>query len=301
MLTILKCNLQLFADGGAEGIAGSAAGFSAESGQVAADNGVNATNDSNADAEANYKSFINSPEYKDIHKRAMDKTFQRRFREKDRQITDLQGRIDSYAPLLDRLAIKYNVTDPTNVDAIIKAAEQDNSYLEEYAMRHGVDTATAEQLIKAERITAENDRRIAQEKEQEAFRQQFDVWMRQAEECQQYYPDFDFNEETNSPETGEQFGRLINSGVPVKTAYEVVHHTEMVGGAMQYAYNSARQDMADARTARAQRPRENGTFSQQASAVTTDVSRLTLKQIRNIQAAVNRGEKVTPENMGNYM
>jgi hypothetical protein len=94
---------------------------------------------------------------------------------------------------------------------------------------------------------------------------------------------------------------LLNSGVDVKTAYEVVHRDELMGGAMQYAYNAAQREIADARTARTQRPKENGTSGQQASAVVDDMSKLSKADRQKIRAAVSRGEKVTPDNFRNYL
>lgn len=308
MNRIFVCNLQLFADGGdgvSVGVAeGSAADNVATEGQVAADTQV-ATDTAQADAEreANYKSMIASPEYKDIHNKYFEKAMGRRLKGKEKQIAELQGYKDQTATLLDRLAVKYGVADPTDIEAILKASDEDDSFYEQYAYEHNIGVPEAKQVIKAQRVIAENDRKLAQEAEQQAFIEHFNnVWLPQAAETQQYYPDFDFDYETSDEcPTSETFNRLINNGVTVKMAYEVIHQKELMGGAMQFAYNAAQQEMADARTARTQRPKENGTSGQQASAVVDDMSKLSKADRQKIRAAVSRGEKVTPDNFRNYL
>lgn len=292
-------NLQLFADG--EVATGSVPTGTTE-GQVAADNQVDAaTTDAGAEYEANYKSMIASPEYKPIHEKYFKQEMGKRLKSKDKKIADLEAYKGGTTPLLEKLAVKYGVEDITDIEAISRAADEDTSFYEKYAYEHNVDVPTAKQLIRAEQITKENERRIAEEQEMAAFQQQYDAWMQQAAQTQAFYPDFDFDFEVNSEFTGEQFKRLLNSGVDVRTAYEVVHRDEMMGGAMQYAYNAAQREIADSRTARTQRPKENGTSNQQASAVVDDMSKLSKADRQKIRAAVSRGEKVTPENFRNYL
>lgn len=308
MFTIIDCNLQLFADGGeggfSAGVAEGSAVNSADYGQVAADTDGATTDSAQADAdaelEANYKSMI-SGEYKDIHKRYFEKQMGRRLKGKDKEIAELTGFKEQASTILDKLAIKYGVSDPTNIEAIMKAADEDTSYYEEYALNHGVDIDTAKQLIKAERITAENDRRLAEEQEMAKFQAQYDEWMQEAQQTQMYYPDFDFDYEVENEFTGDNFKRLLNSGVDVKTAYEVVHKDEMMGGAMKYAYTTARNEMADARTARTQRPVENGISNQQASAVVDDMSHLSKAEMQKLKDAVARGEKINKDNFRRFI
>lgn len=308
MNRFFECNLQLFNDGGGTSAMGGAVaqGSTAQavdSGQVAADNGVNATDNStqsDAELEANYKAMI-SGEYKAVHEKYFEKQMSRRLKGKDKQIAEMETYKGQVSPLLDKLAIKYGVADPSNIEAIMQAADADNSYYEEYAMQHGVDIDTAKQLIRAERITADNERRLQEEREMAAFQERYNGWMQQAAETQQYYPDFDFDYEVNNEMTGDDFKRLLNADVPVKMAYEVVHQGEVMGGAMQYAYQTAKKEMADERTARSARPRENGTSSQQASAVQDNMSALTKKQVEKLHDAVRNGVKIDEHNFRNYL
>ena len=307
MNKFIKCDLQLFADGSEGGVSaavaeGSTAEGSAESNQFATENGTTATNSSTTDATdkaADFKAMITG-EYKDEYKNVFEKQFSKRLKESNKTIADHEAFRGQVTPLLERLAIKYGV-DPTNVEAIMAAAENDDSYFEEYALQHGVDVPTAKQLIKAERITAENERRQADELAQAEFQQKYNGWLQQAAAVQQKYPAFDFEYESTNEDTGEQFRRLLNSGVDVETAYTVMHRNEIMGGAVQFGYQSAKQEMADARTARSSRPAENGTSSQQASAIYDDMTKLSKSDREKIKAAVYRGERVTPENFRDYL
>lgn len=306
MNKFIECNLQLFADGAeggyASGIAeGSATGDVATDSQFAAGNGADA-NVPNADAEleANFKAMIKG-EYKNVYQKNLEKNLGKRMKARDKEIAELSAYRENTQSIFDKLAVKYGIEDATNYEAILQAAEDDSSYFENYAYEHNVDVDTARQLVKADQIVKANDRRLAEEQERAQFEQQYNGWMQQAAALQQYYPDFDFDSEVNNERTGEQFFRLLNSGVDVKTAYEVCHRDEIMGGAMQYAYNAARQETADARTARMMRPRENGTSAQQASAVVDNMSNLSKQQMKKIMTAVRNGAKIDENNFRKYL
>lgn len=309
MNKFIKCSLQLFADGGdggATGTAETAAGSmaSSEAGQVAVDNGTTATDSSQQagaeDKTAAFESIING-EYKSEYQASLEKALGKRLKNRDAKIAEYENYRGQITPLLDKLAVKYGIDDVSDISAIMQAAEQDDSYYEEYALQHGIDVKTAKQIIKAERITKENERRQADEIRQQQFNETYSRWMKQAEITKQKYPGFDFEYESSAAETSEDFRRLLNSGVDVETAYTVIHRNEIMGGAMQYAYQSAQQEIADKRTSRSARVNENGTSSQQASAVTDDWTKITKSDREKIKAAVRRGEKVSPDNFREFL
>ncbi len=305
--TFITCNLQLFAEGSEGGsptevATGSEANI-AENSQLATDTGTMATDSSYADAADKTTAFnemING-EYKSEYQSSLETALSKRMKTRDKKIAEHEAFRGQVSPLLDRLAVKYGIKDATNIEAILQAAEQDNSYYEEFAMKRGVDVETAKEIIKAERITAEAERRQADEQRQQEFNQQYNIWLQQASVTQQKYPAFDFEYESTNEETGEQFRRLLNSGVDVETAYTVIHRNEIMGGAMQYAYQSAQQEMADARASRNARANENGTSSQQASAAIDDWTKLSKSDNEKIKAAVRRGEKVNAENFRKFL
>lgn len=302
MNKLFKFSLQLFAEGEAEAEMGSAEA-TANEGQFATDEGAENENGSEAeqrDKTADFNLMING-EYKAEYQNALEKALSKRLKSSNKKLAKSEEFKAQIAPLLERLAIKYSIDNSSDIEAIIKAAENDNSYYEEYASKRGVDVEGAKQLIEAKRITEENERRKENEEIERQFKKQYESWLKQAEETKLKYPAFDFEYESTNDETGEEFRRLLNSGIDVESAYTVIHKNEIMGGAMQYAYRTAKQEMADARTVRNRRPDENGTLSQQASAVYDDMTKLSPSQRQLIKAAVNRGEKVSPENFRNFL
>lgn len=307
--TFIDCNLQLFAEGSDGGLTatevattGSEAN-TANNSQLATDTGTMATDSSPTDAVDKSVAFNNmiNGEYKSEYQASLETALSKRLKTRDKKIAEQETFRGQVSPLLDKLAVKYGIKDATNIEAIMQAAEKDNSYYEEFAMKRGVDVETAKEIIKAERITAEAERRQADEQRQQEFNQKYQGWIEQAAVTQQKFPAFDFEYESTNEETGEQFRRLLNSGVDVETAYTVIHRNEIMGGAMQFAYQSAQQEMADKRTSRSARANENGTSSQQASAATDDWTKLGKSEREKIKAAVRRGEKVSPENFRKFI
>ena len=98
--------------------------------------------------------------------------------------------------------------------------------------------------------------------------------------------------------TEGHFGNLLvtlqHSGFPdaVRTAYESVHRDEIMGGAMQYAVQKTKQQMANAIQAGAQRPAENGAATAAAQS-RIDPAKLTPEQRKDIRERVARGERIT--------
>ena len=253
------------------------------------------------DEKTEYFNKMINGEYKAEYRNALENALSKRLRTSNKKLEKSEQFRARLNPLFEKLALKYSIDDPSDIEAIIGAAEKDNSYYEDYASRLGVDVEGAKQLLEAKRITEENERRIQSERSEKEFRERFEGWLKQADETRLKYPSFDFEYESTNEETGEAFRRLLNSGIDVETAFTVIHKNEIMGGAMQYAYRAAKQEMADARTSRLSRPTENGTSNRQASAFLDDMSKLKPEQRRLIKAAVSRGEKVSAENFRKFL
>jgi hypothetical protein len=128
---------------------------------------------------------------------------------------------------------------------------------------------------------------------QDRIDQQLATWSRQEEETKQYFPQFDLKDELNS-ETGERFLQMLQSGVDVKTAYQVIHMDELIGGAMAYAANGVRQQTVNNIRARGLRPAENGSGNSSLGINTHfDISKSTKAERDEIARRVMRGETVT--------
>ncbi len=109
---------------------------------------------------------------------------------------------------------------------------------------------------------------------------------REAEDIRRLYGDFDWQREMRDP----AFGRLIAAGVDGRTAYEAVHHRELLAQAMRYAARRDREQYSRAVASSARRIPENGGGS---TAVTrTDPRALTSEELSDIRRRVQRGEKI---------
>lgn len=101
------------------------------------------------------------------------------------------------------------------------------------------------------------------------------------------YPQLDLREELRSP----RFADMVLRGVDVKTAYEAVHHEEMLRSAMGYGVQKAAEKLSRARITG--RPAENGAESQSASVERLDPRHMTAEERAEIRRRVlERGEKV---------
>ncbi len=128
-------------------------------------------------------------------------------------------------------------------------------------------------------IEAEETRAGAEAEERQAR------WDREAEETRGTYPQFDFEEASSDP----RFTALLEAGVSVRLAYEVLHLDQNKAEAAR----AAEKRLADHIRARGVRPQENGASAQNAVAVRPDVGRLTRQQRSEIAQKAMRGETIT--------
>lgn len=226
---------------------------------------------------------------KDAQLRAeYDKRVQDQLGRRFKRSEDLQGRLDKIAPVMELLGEKYGVK-PGDVDALREAILDDDSYYEDEAIREGL---TVEQLKRIRAIERENAqlKAAAQERQQRARAEQvYAGWMSQAEQVKSLYPTFDFAAETQNP----KFGQLLKSGVDVRTAYEVLHRDEIIGGAMQFAAQTVAKKVASGIASRADRPDEAGMSAQIPAAIHKQkVAELDRDDVLEIARRAMRGEKI---------
>ena len=190
---------------------------------------------------------------------------------------------------MDFLAAKYGL-DSGDPDKLLKALQDDNSLFQAEAMEKGI---SVEQLRYIKKLEADLTTRKRQEAERERIEkanQLYEKWNHEAEECKKIYTNFDFKKECENP----QFMQLIaNANVPVRTAFEVIHKDDIIGGAMAYTAQQVRSNTAKDIAARGQRPTENGTTSQAAAIVKSDPSKFTDSDIDEVIRRVRSGEKIS--------
>lgn len=236
-----------------------------------------------ADKNAEFEKLI-----KGDYKEAFDARVQGIIDGRFRDFKTLQEQVGKLQPVLQLLSGRYGV-DATDVEALSHAVEEDDAYYEEEAERRGL---SVDQLKEMKRLERENEalRRAQEERERvEQANQVYADWMRQAGEAKQIYPSFDFEAESRN----KTFTDLLQSGVNVRTAYEVVHKDDILGGAMQYAAQKAAEKVTNSVRTRAKRPVENGSGAQGASRQVTDVNKLQKEDIFEILRRVEKGEKIS--------
>jgi hypothetical protein len=293
-----KYDIQLFADGTGAATAGADGGVGTSTDNTANIETGNAagTNDDSQDR----KSFdeLVKGEYKSDYQKAIEKTLNKRMIRANAQIQEAEIFKNKVLPAMEKFAAKYGINDPNDIDSIVSAIDRDNSFYEDIAMERGVSVEQAKELVQAERIIKQNEIRQRNEAQQAAFRNQYNGWVQEAEALKEFYPDFNFEVESDNAE----FRKWLNYGMSVKDAYEFIHRDDLMGSAMNYAYNQSKQDFADTARANANRPIENGTSSQQPSnyhGLTFD--KLNQKQIRQLMTAASKGESIDENNFMKFL
>ena len=285
--TIVALNLQLFAEGGASGTGeGGQTGETgtaavSQTGDNAQDPGVQQT-DANGDRSAAYEAFIK--EHKDLDDARIQSIVQKRLKNTKETVE----RYESLAPTLDMLARKYGV-DSTDIAALNKAIEDDDSYYEEEAMEKGISVEQLKEIRKMEKENAELKKQMQERESQEKASQLYASWMQQAEQLKSIYPSFDLETELKNP----KFMDLLRvPAIDVRTAYEVIHKDDIIHGAMQFTAKTVEKKLTDKVMANGARPMENGTSSQSASLTKSDVSQLSKADRADLIRRAARGEKI---------
>lgn len=190
--------------------------------------------------------------------------------------------------VMDMLAARYGV-DASDSDAVMQAINEDEGFYEEAAQREGLTVAQYKEMSRLQRENETFRQQQEQAQQHQQAQQQMDDWMRQADALTQKYPGFDFATELQNPE----MGKLLTAGVPVETAYLVLHNDELIQGAMYATANNVAAATAQNIAARGQRPRENGATSQSSAVVKSDVHKLSRADRAEIARRVLMGENIS--------
>ena len=239
----------------------------------------NPTEDRNAKFEALIKG-----EYKDLYDARVSDTVQKRLKSTKETV----DRYNELSPTIEALAKKYGV-DPTDIKALNKAIEDDDSYYEQEALEMGITVEQLKEIRKMKKENADLKRQMEEQNRKENANKVYAQWMEQADSTKQVYPSFDLRAEMQNP----KFVDLLRSNIDVRTAYEVIHKDDIIAGAMQFTAKTVEQKIANKIIAGGARPAENGNSSQGASVTKSDVSQLTKADRDEIARRVARGEKIS--------
>lgn len=275
----LELNLQLFADGD---------GGEADGGVATADDNAQLVNEPGSTQEhktpeEDFEDLIKG-KYKDDFNKRVKGIIDKRLGDRK----SLEKSLNDSRDLISLVAERYGVQDPTDIHSLRSAIENDKKFYEDEAMEKGIDVQT---LMDMKRVERENGRlrAMAEQQQQENERNQFFADLqRQAAELQQIYPNFTLEEESDN----EQFVDLVQNGVPVRTAYEVIHKDDIISGAMQFAAQEASRKVVNDIRAKGNRPVENGAKGQQGVETKLDVTKMTAKERAELEKRALRGEKI---------
>ena len=225
-------------------------------------------------------------EYKEDFKNEVQKVVKRRIGE----TKDMEQRLASSEPIFALLAQKYGV-DSTDIEAISKAIQEDDSYFEQEALEKGL---SVEQLKMFKRMESENrslTEALETQKRQQASNEIYGKWMQEAESLKQKYGlnDFSLETEVQNPD----FIAILKANGSVEAAYMATHFDQMLTGAMAATADNVSKAIAKNVTSRAKRPTEGAVSSQPGVEVKSDVSKLTKADREEIARRAARGEVIS--------
>lgn len=257
-------------------------GEGAEGGQT----GAEQQSDENGRRRAEFDEYIKAN--KDLYGERFERELGRRMKGVTGERDRLKGDNERYARMAETLTLKYG-TAAGDMDALEAAINNDKAALEEQAAEAGL---TPEQLMNMRRLEAENSRfkAAAEAQEREAERERvLQKWNEEAEAIKAVYEGFDLETEAQNPD----FTQLLGAGVPMKLAYETIHHDEIVGGSMQYAVQRTEKRVIDSVRANGLRAVEGAGANTAAATYTTDINKLTKQQCEDMERRAMRGERIT--------
>ena len=234
------------------------------------------------DLNAEFEELIKG-KYKDQYGAKVQDTIQKRLKSTNETV----DKYNALQPVLEILGKKHGV-DATDIAALTKAIEEDDSYFEEEALQKGMSVQQLKEVRKMERENADLRAQMQEAQRQENGKKLYAAWMQQADEAKKVYPTFDLKAEMNNP----KFVDLLRSNIDVRTAYEVLHKDEIIPAAMQFTAQAVESKLAKRIASNGARPSENGMSSQSAAVVKSDVSQLSKADRAEIIRRVQRGEKI---------
>lgn len=244
---------------------------------------VQTTSDTLEERRQRYRDTVNSEEFKALY----DEDMQRIVRRKDAKLKDALAERDAMAPVIDMLRQRYGVKDG-DMDALMAAMDSDTGYWEQAADEAGMTVEQYKEYSRMERELSAAKEQLARQRGEEQADRQLQQWYMEAEALKQLYPHFDLQTESQNG----QFLSLLRSGVPVQTAFEVIHMDEIKAGLAQTTAKAAERQITNNIRARGQRPQEAGMGGQAAFTTKTDVSKMSKAEMQDIMNRALRGEHV---------
>lgn len=239
-----------------------------------------------------YKTLIKG-KYKDEYQADVDAIINKRFKNakaNEEKLKAHEATMAKLQPLFNAMAAKYGIK-ADDIDAIIEAADKDNSNYEQAAYDNGYgDTAEYRRAVERDeelnRLRAAEKERVEAAEQDRQRRELLEGWLAESEEFKKEVEGFDFKSEWDG---SDRFRYLVNSGFRVKEAYMAVHAEEYA----KAAADKAQKDILAEIRANKTRPTESSANPQAAIRVKKSVKDMSLEDTERIIQEAKRGRKIT--------
>ena len=194
----------------------------------------------------------------------------------------LKSQNEQYDELMKVLSQRFGTND---VEQLTRQLADDKEWREEQALKQGLSLEAYDRVQEAEKKAD----KATSELEQLSNQKIIEDWENEAAQLVQLYPSFSFAKEIEN----EKFALGLQSGMSVRDAYQFAHFDEIISGAIEYTARETKRAVAQAKAQRMARPAENGTKAVAAATVKSDVSKLSKKDMEEIDKRVLRGERIS--------
>lgn len=236
------------------------------------------------DLEAEFAAMIGKGgRFQQIYGQKVAQTVGERFKNQE----DLQGKLNTYDDALAPLYAKYGLK-PGDMEGMARAIAGDDDI---YATRAEAEGMTVDKYKEQLRLQqeAERGRTMFEEfQRQQAQKAQFEKWDQEAAELTQTIPGFNLQEELKN----QNFIDALNRGNSMQDAFAIVHMQEILSGAIDVTAQQTQKQVVDTMKQKAARPVENGMRQSAAIVRKTDPSKLTDKDMEEIDRRVANGEVI---------
>lgn len=248
-------------------------------------NGEGSASKQQISAEDRRKTFneLIDGEYKDLFTERFQREFNRRFKD----VKGMETSLTAQKPIIDMMMQRYNISDG-DVSKLQSAIEQDHRYWEAEAEKAGMSPEQFATIKKLERENKQYRLMAEREQGQKQLAQQWMQWERDAAVLQQTYENFDLRTESQNP----HFMKLLGAHWPMQEAYEMIHRDEIAAAKEKKAAEAAEARIKATLQQNASRPVENGTSSQSAAIVKSDVNSLSRKDRAEIVRRARQGKRI---------
>ena len=244
--------------------------------QNEAEENEDAAEENAAEAEGNSEEEFEAL-IKGKHKRDFQKRVQGIINDRFKDAKATAGRLNAMQEAIAPLFARYGLNE-SDVEGLAKAIKEDASIFTRLAMEKGIDAEAFRDSFYAdrERVLKEASAR-------------YDDWKKQEAEIQKTYPSFNLQEAFKN----EDFRNMAMQGATILNAYRASHFDEIAAGLVAATSKRTVKQTVDSMQSSAGRPREGGLSSSAATVSKKDVGNLSEADIFDIIKRVGRGEKIT--------